>query len=113
MTLDGFLLQYHLKNAWLAEKHIQVYVRRSVRMIEGEMVPCLDISSVEVDEDMRGIGIFTGFLKRFEEAAKEMGRPVYIESILVPRFANFLRRRGYVDHPIGNELVPTLYRILT
>ena len=95
MTLDTFIDCDGLRNQWISERNISVYVRKSVRMIEGDLVACLDIGSVEVDEEHRGVGIFTGFLQRMEDYGKKLNRTIFVESILEPRLLRFLLQRGY------------------
>jgi hypothetical protein len=95
MDLELFLSNTQLRNSWIFEKHIQVYVRRSSRIYEDRLYNFLDIGSVEVIEEQRGRGIFTGFLKRFETEAINLQRGIYVESILEPRLIPFLKNMGY------------------
>lgn len=113
MNFDTFIQRDKVRNAWIYERDIAIYVRRSVRFINNEATPCLDLASVEVVEKHRGIGIFTGFLKRFEDAAKQLNRAVFVESILNARLVSFLARRGYVKHPHSVDLCPSMYKVLS
>lgn len=112
MNFDTFVDSPKVKNCWVYERDLAVYVRRSIRFIKNDAVPCLDLASVEVIEEHRGMGIFTGFFQRFEEAAKKMNRAVFVESVLTPRFRDFFLKRGYKLHPHANELCPCLYKIV-
>lgn len=111
MTLEEFIDNALLRNEWIAEKNIRVYIRRSVRYINGKMVPALDIGSVEVDEDKRGQKVFTRFLTRFEAAAKALQRIVYVESILEPRLYDFLLKNGYARVPNTADIAPSVYKL--
>jgi GNAT superfamily N-acetyltransferase len=110
MNLEGFLVS-RLANTHLDEPGLRVYVRKSNRLWEGRLLPCLDIGNVTVDEEQRGRGVFTDFLERFEEAARKMGRASLVECILEPRLYAFLLRRGYRDLSMSHPLSPTVVRI--
>lgn len=111
MNLNSFLSST-LRNAWIAEKHMKVYVRRSMRLINvgEEMSPCLDLATVEVSEKHRGKGILTAFLKRFEAEAKNQKRAVYIESILNPRLYDYLLENGYTRVPLSSDISPCVFK---
>jgi GNAT superfamily N-acetyltransferase len=113
MNLDQFLSSKWPPNIWIREHSINVYVRKSVRLIGTETYPMLDIGSVEVEEEERGKGIFTAFLSRFEKEAKKLGRGVYIESILNPRFQKFLLTKGYALVPRTSDISPSMYKLFT
>jgi len=114
MNLDQFVANENLRNAWIRERDIDVYVRRSIRMLHRSTTatPCLDIASVEVREDRRGQGVFKAFLTRFEKEAKKINRAVYVESILEPRLVTFLTARGY-SHVKGSEQSQNMFKILS
>src|ERR1035437_561642 len=99
-------------NQWLRERCMNIYVRRSMRYIDNQMMKCLDFATVEVDERHRGKGHLTKFLLRFEEEAKRLNRVVYIESILVPRLIPFLIRMGYKFTPNTVMASPNMYKIV-
>ena len=110
INFDIFVNSDHIRNTWIYERDISIYVRRSQRFIDGKVIPCLDIGSVEVIEKHRGIGIFTSFLNRFEEAAKKLNRAVFVESILEPRLVSFLNRREYTNYRLSTDLCPSMYK---
>ena len=115
MNFDDFISNKSIRNVWIAERDIDVYVRKSIRLLDKSSTtptPCLDIGSVEVYEPHRGIGIFTGFLDRFEQAAIKLHRAVYVESIQNPRLQKFLERRGYQMVPNSNEIAPNMFKIV-
>lgn len=105
MNLRQFINNGKLRNEWIVEgNYMQVYVRRSTRHIDGKLIPCLDIGSVEVTEGHRDKGIFTKFLSRFEKEAKKMNRGVFVESIVEFRLRNFLTKKGYTIYQ--ESLIP-------
>jgi GNAT superfamily N-acetyltransferase len=112
MNLTDFLQMNNLRNTWIEEHSIKVYVRKSIRYINDAPFRFLDLASVEVEEDHRGCGIFTEFLNRFEREAKGVERGVYVESILNKRLIGFLKDRGYYFVPGTNEICPTMYKSL-
>lgn len=113
MNLSQFLANDSLRNAWLDEPDMKVYVRRSVRYLTNTPVPCLDVASIEVNEEHRGNGVFTAFLDRFEQEAKKLNRCVYVESILEPRLYQYLLTRGYKDVPGTCEMSPSVFKLPT
>jgi hypothetical protein len=108
MNFDTFIVSPKIRSTWIYERDIQVYVRRSNRHIDGNLVSCLDIASVEVNEDRRGQGMFKAFLNRFEKAAALMNREVFVESILEPRLLQFLLKRNYTLIP--NSIPPCVHK---
>jgi hypothetical protein len=112
MNLDGFLSNESIRNAWVSERSIRIYIRRSMRYVGEQMVPCLDVGSVEVMEKDRGTKVFTSFLGRFEVAAKQLKRGVYVESILEKRLLDFLLRRGYTNLT-PDSICPSVYKKIT
>ena len=115
MNLTQFTADYRLRNAWLREPNMSVYVRRSVRILGNnrDIVPCLDLASVEVDESKRGTGILTKFLRRFEAEAKSLKRAVYVESIQEPRLREFLLKNGYTLTGRDNDIAVNMFKIMT
>ena len=110
MNFDTFVKVDSLRNAWIYERDIAIYVRRSIRFINNQSVKCLDIGSVEVVEKRRGKGVFTAFLSRFEKEAKKLNRAVFVESILEPRLVRFFIQRGYSRHPQTLDFCPSMFK---
>jgi len=99
-------------NLWIREPYIRIYVRKSYRHLGGKnLIPCFDIGNVEVSERHRGKKVFTRFLRRVEQHAKETGRAVFVESVMEPRLADFLKRFGYrVDPRTEETLAPSFWK---
>lgn len=91
---------YRSYNRWLesSDDILRVYVRRSVRIWQtimngGEVT--LDLASISAEP--QGTGRFTEFLN-FAESLKPFDG-IFVESVLNPRLADFLHRRGYTEIP--------------
>lgn len=111
MNLNSFLLNLHLRNAWIQEPHMKIYVRRSKRSLDVHLIEsCLDLASVEVSEKYRGKGLFTKFVERFEQAAEDLDRTVFVESILEPRLVGFFEGRGYKQMDNSTPTCPCLFK---
>lgn len=74
---------------------------------------CLDIATIEVDEEHRGKGVFTRFLTLVEEEAEKRHMAVWVESIQEPRLIPFLKARGYQQCPFNDDIAPTYYKLPT
>ena len=111
MNLDTFIQQKSPPNAWIEERDIEIYVRKSKRLIGDKIFLCLDIGSVEVAEKRRGQGLFRAFLHRFEEEAKKQNRVVFVESILNNRLYKFLLANGYTHDPRSHPICPNVFKI--
>ena len=108
MDLKQFLTS-PLRNVWISEPYIRVYVRKSIRLIDNIQRDCLDIGSVEVEPHKRNKGVFSKFLLKFEKTAKQLNRVVYVENVLNPRLEEMLERREY--RYLGNfPGAPTMYK---
>lgn len=114
MNLYDFLSNDSIRNTWIYEHDIEVYIRRSLRTLSGSYTAsCFDVANVSVTEERRGCGIFTGFLSEFETHAKTRNRVVYVESILEPRLYQFLLKRGYTTHSLSHSICPSVYKIIS
>ena len=112
MNLGQFIAYKNLRNVWICERNVSVYVRKSIRMLDRTTTatPCLDIGSVEVHENRRGQGVFKAFLDRFEKEAKKLNRAVFVESIVEARLVKFLTSRGYKFVHNSGELAPNMFK---
>ena len=108
MDLKRFLAS-PLRNVWISEPYIRVYVRKSIRLIDNVHRDCLDIGSVEVEPHKRNNGVFSKFLLKFEKTAKRLNRAVYVESILNSRLEEMLKKRDY-KYLSDFSGAPTMYK---
>lgn len=102
MTLDEWLnlpLPRWSSNAYVAYPGIGVlYVRKSQRCvgykpsihIPAVLTQCIDIATVEVDEERRGRGHFTNLIKYLHGSYN-----IYVENVMNERLARFLERSGF------------------
>lgn len=94
MTLKSFLayagtrLQAHVDHP----DFNALYLRHSRRPIEGKLRWVLDISQIAANEP--GKGAFTLLLAQLQD----FPYPIYVESVLSPRFAEHLLKIGFTRH---------------
>ena len=82
MNFKGFITS-GLRNHWIREPGLSLYVRKSVR--QG-----IDYDLASLQADTPGEGAFSRFLDKYEDA-----HIFYVECILNPRLVPYLTRRGY------------------
>ena len=83
-------------NFWFAVPghHLRVYARfKGWRVIEGRWVDTIELSTIDCAKP--GKGHFTAWLPEFEDFGKYLGRAVYVENVMLPRFKSFWSKRGY------------------
>ena len=102
--LDWFL-NSNLLNLWLEDEHLQVYVRKSFRILDPlgmdptNRVPCFDIANVStVEEEFRGKGFFKNFIQYAEQHAQI--ECVYVELVFSKRLQEILEKNGYTLQPL-------------
>ena len=84
MTFKKFLWS-NLRNAWVREPGIELYVRRSIRI-------GVDIDLANMNADVLGQGALTRFLDKYE-----LHLVFCVENIHNPRLPAYLERRGYLQ----------------
>lgn len=83
------------KNSWFSLPEGQIYLRLASRYDLGKT---LDIVSVEMYEEYQGQGIFTQYLRLFEEEAYQRGyAAIVIEQVINKGLYKSLKRQGYRD----------------
>lgn len=103
--LEEFIVKskdsFYVLPKWIDDKDMKVYIRKGRHLLRsgGKIQVCLDIASVEVDEDKRGNGIFSNFLKK----AHEMNPwdATYVECVHNKDLDTFLVKSGWmmVENP--------------
>jgi hypothetical protein len=83
-SFDSFLTS-RLRNVWLYEPGIAIYVRKSVRV-------GVDIDLASMEADYPGKGALTKFLDTYEPH-----HVFCVENIHNPRLPAYLKRRGYLQ----------------
>lgn len=88
------------RNGWVSGGGLKLYARAGYHMIEGKITKCLDLASVEAEHP--GNGAFTLLIEWVEQTLLPAhGGVVFVESIINPRFAEWLQRRGYFPQNQG------------
>ena len=84
------------RSKWLEDDLAKAYVRCGIRFLNEEKIRTLEIASFEViEEKNQGCGIFSKFLQSAIE-----NNPfdyVYVENVFEERFANFFRKKNWVE----------------
>jgi hypothetical protein len=99
-TVDEFISDLSLRNAWTYQYQVKVYVRKSFRLspIVSKRVYCFDIATI--DSDVPGMGQFTRWLARVKEKLKDYDFDyIYVENASTERFCEFFRKNGWIDDP--------------
>lgn len=95
MKLDEFLNQDRVRAQHVIHPEFwTLFVRHSQRMIDEKLTPCLDIATVEAKH--KGKGAFT----RLIASMSDLDKPLYAESVLNPRLAQWLLRNGWIAHNV-------------
>lgn len=89
-----------IRNTYLYNEYMTLYVRKSKRFIEGKWYDCFDIASVEVIRQERGKGYFTSFLQTFIELYPD--KNIFVESILNPVLKDKLLQFDFKEQVINN-----------
>lgn len=95
-----------VKNTWIENDEIKIYVRKSKRYFKGKVFDFFDFATIEVENT--GQGLFTQILKKFEETYPE--KNIFIESVLTERFADYIKNKlGFEEEP--NNISNNFYKI--
>jgi GNAT superfamily N-acetyltransferase len=112
--IDRWKSHAHGWQEWVGNSSMQVYIRYRDYWIGGtKLAPCIVIANIEVNDHLRGQGMFTRFLSYVEGRADALGRTVVVENIANAHLRGFLERRGYKIRPglsLSEGAPPTVYR---
>ena len=101
-----YFLNSNVKNLWIGNEEIKIYVRKSKRYFKGQVFNFFDFASIEVENT--GQGLFTQILKKFEE--KYPDKNIFIESVLTERFADYIKNKlGFEEE--SNNVSNNFYKI--
>jgi N-acetylglutamate synthase-like GNAT family acetyltransferase len=94
-SLSAFLAADR-RNIWLHSDKMKVYVRKGKHSLDNKISDCLDIASIQVEDEFQGHGIFKSWLRYAEDTATRFSiEAVFVENILNPRLATYLSGIGY------------------
>lgn len=79
------------RNQWLATPQMEVYVRKGMHMVNRHMYFFIDLASMTVKEEMQSQGLFKQTLELFKQLCGTTYQGVYLENVLNPRLAQYLR----------------------
>lgn len=91
-------LKSNMKNTWIGNESISIYIRKSKRPYKNEMLDFFDFATIDVVET--GNGLFTQIVKRFEELYPNMN--IFIESVLTDRFASYIKNKLEFEEILPN-----------
>lgn len=109
--LTEFMLFLHKKerNIWIYTDCFHIYIRKSKRHYDGKLIDCIDIASIEVDEEYKGQKILTTLLETLFQKYPKFN--YLVESILEPRLIGFLQKYGFVKYPEHDEDINNMIKI--
>ena len=92
-------LNSNLRNLWIGNDEIKIYIRKSKRNFKGQLLDFFDFASIEVENT--GQGLFTQILKKFEEIYSN--KNIFIESVLTDRFADYIKNKLGFEEPNNDK----------
>ena len=84
----------------VAWEDLNLYMRRTRRFLGGKIVETAEVATISTENPGQGTG--RRFFDFLEAEAQQLGLWVFVESILNPRFKEFLLRRGYIESETDN-----------
>lgn len=78
------------RNQWIQTDQMQIYVRKGLHRVNRHTHLFLDIANIQVDEHLRGQGLFRQVVELFKHLCGTAYEGVYIESILNSGLRNHL-----------------------
>lgn len=89
--IDKFLSS-NLRNTYVNDKNISIYVRKSKRFIDGNYYDFFDIANISIEEEYQNKHVFTDFIEKF---ISKYPFNIYVESILNPAVTTVLNKFGF------------------
>lgn len=96
-------LSWGMRSLHVTHPGLRLYVRVALPFWKLEMG--VDYVIATVDAVSPGKGAFTKFLDEYEPCYGLM-----VESVINPRFAEYLKRRGYLIRKHSGVVAPTMYK---
>lgn len=91
--IDAFdkFMSSNIRNEWIEDYALRVYVRKGSHLIDGELVKTIDIANIQSAPEYQHNGYFRSFMRHVESYKV----PVYVENIHNPLLTDILVRNGY------------------
>lgn len=98
-TQVGIFILTKARNAWLENKYMRVYVRRSRRMIDSVIEETFDVANISVYPKYQKQGYFKSFMQYIET----LGLTIYVESLSNSELTEMLLKHGYILDSSGQN----------
>ncbi len=95
MKLEEFLENKSCRNAWVKFRHMDIYVRRGQRMIDGQRLHVIDLANMETVDRFRGQGTLWDLVDLLRQDPEFEG--LYVENVLNPQLDESLRERKWIQ----------------
>ena len=96
-AISSFLTS-NATNTWTTVEDMEVYVRKSKRVVSGKTVQCFDIANVNIAPHAQRQGNFTRLFETCKLLAKAFGyEAILIENVMNTGFANALTKKGFIE----------------
>lgn len=107
MNLKQFITQTYIRNAWIEEDYVKIYVRKSIRNINGKLFHFLDLASIEVEEEYQNSGIFTKLITDILSIYPDLN--IFVEAILNPIIPHVLNKFDFIEQSNEGEFQFNMY----
>jgi len=110
-------LKSKARNEWLEVDTFSIYVRKGYHLIQGKIVHCFDVASIEADEGERGKGKFKLFMTELKSLLENHTdlrgniTMIFVENVLNSKLVESLPRMGFMS--VTQSDPPSFYQELT
>lgn len=80
-------------NQYIRDDAMSIYIRKSRRLIDGEMIQFLDLANIQIEDDYQNKGIYSNLMKKIVEKYPDYN--IFIENILNPHTEPILKKLGF------------------
>lgn len=98
-----------LRNTWLDNDIIKVYVRKGSHIVEGKTNKFLDIANIQIEVQSKGT--YTLMLSKIMQRFPTQN--IFVESIMDERFLNFHTKQGFKVQYVNNDSTNCVYILKT
>lgn len=110
MNAQEFIKQRAQRNAWVKFAHMDVYLRHSPHMLNGERRQCVDLANLDIPEErFQSKGEFKALVLHVAQLLPD-NHYIYVENVLTPRFEQHFLKNGWTrDSVVGIGGTPCFY----